>query len=182
MLRRLPHILVRLGLALLLAGFAAWSALTGIDRSDAAGLTQASDASFRARMAAGLPSGASHLWYAAVADRAMGLQEMDTALAVQAYDRALQMEPRDGEMWGRYAYALYIHGAASDDISRALTQSYTRMPIGNWEYRKWRLRFVHALWDDLPDSLHRRAAHEALAEDADWVADRTPQIWLILSQ
>jgi len=175
-MRQASSFLVRLISALLLAGLAGWSALTAIDRADAASIARSSDSAFRARLASGLPDDGSFEWYGAIADRAMALAEPDTALAVEAYERALQMEARDGQMWGRFAYALYLDGAGREALTRALAHSYTHMPIGDWEYRKWRLQFVDLLWEELPPSIHSAAQIEAAAEDAGWIESVTPRI------
>lgn len=176
MIGALQSLLARLGFALVLAGLAVWSGLTSIDRVDTAAIARSSDAAFRARMAAGLPDTASYLWYEAVTDRALTLEEPDLSLSIAAFERALRQEPRDGEEWGRFAYALYLDGTDLDGAVRALAQSYEHMPIGSWEYRKWRLQFVEILWPDLPEGLRNRAAYEALAEEEDWVADRAPSV------
>ena len=176
MIADLPRFLVRLGIALLMLGLSVWSALGAINQADIAAIPQSSDEDFRARMAAGLPRSASADWYAAIADRSMSLTPPDAELALNAYQRSLQLEDRNGVYWAAYADALIRQNASMDTIAQALAQSYSHLPIGDLATRHWRLRLAESVWAGLPDGLKHRIATEAGLVELDWLRTACPNI------
>lgn len=174
--RLLLNLVSRGGLALGLLGFAGWAALAAIERGDAASMSEMSDTAFRVRMAGGLPDGASAGWYAAVGERALRVENYDPAFAVDAFERALQLEDRDGENWARLAYARFMAGDSPLSVSTALGRSYQRMPIGQWQFRRWRLAMVEATWNELPVSVRAQAVTEAEQQPEGWLEDHAPSV------
>lgn len=172
----LLNLVTRAGLALGLLGFAAWSGLAAIERADGAAMAEMSDTAFRVRMAGGLPEGASASWYAAVGERALRVEGYDPDFAVLAFERSLQLEDRDGENWARLAYARLVAGNSPTSVSTALGRSYQRMPIAQWQFRRWRLTLVEATWPELPVSVRAQAALEAEQQPVGWLEDHSPSV------
>ena len=174
--RLLLNLLSRGGLALGLLGLAGWAGLAAIERSDAAAMGEMSDTAFRVRMAAGLPDGASASWYAAVGERALRVENYDPEFAVDAFEHALRLEDRDGENWARLAYARFMAGDTPASVSTALGRSYQRMPIGQWQFRRWRLTLVEATWNELPVSVRAQAVIEGAQQPESWLGDHAPSV------
>lgn len=173
---RLLNLIARAGLALGLLGLAAWSGLASIERADGAAMEDMSDTAFRVRMAGGLPEGASASWYADVGERALRVDGYDPDFAVLAFERSLRLEDRDGENWARLAYARLVAGDSPASVSTALGRSYQRMPIGQWQFRRWRLTLVEAIWPELPVSVRAQAALEAAQQPVGWLEDHSPSV------
>jgi hypothetical protein len=158
---------------LALSGLAGWRALDAFAASEmAAGPDQA----WRVYEAEAPPVTASPLFLSTLADRALRGEPPAPELAVSALRRALELEPRDGEMWARLAHALLRAGAPPEEVVAAMQASYDRMPGSSRTFRRWRLQLAESIWAILPLELRGRVLGEAQQERLYWLAEYAPAI------
>ena len=161
-------------LAAVLALAAGVSALGARDHLAADRILMLSDARFVARHGQTEASGHSARYYEAIGDRALRLVEPDYGLAYWAFSRSLAEEPRDGEVWGKRAFAGYhAFGVMTEAGIEDLRRSYLLLPYGGQSYLQWRSRFVLGVWAELPDDVRAAAQRESRA-----LPGRAYQRWL----
>ncbi|WP_440958169.1 O-antigen ligase family protein [Oceanicaulis sp. LC35] len=161
-------------LAAVLALAAGVSALGARDHLAADRILMLSDARFVARHGQTEASGHSARYYEAIGDRALRLVEPDYGLAYWAFSRSLAEEPRDGEVWGKRAFAGYhAFGVMTEAGIEDLRRSYLLLPYGGQSYLQWRSRFVLEVWAELPDDVRAAAQRESRA-----LPGRAYQRWL----
>ena len=152
---------------ILAAGLVLASVASGLgarDRMIADGVRYLSDARFIESYGGGTSMGGSATRFEAIGDRALRLEEPDYALAYWAFSMALDKEPRDGEVWGKRAYASYFAFSQMSEAGIAdLRRSYLLLPYGQLSYRRWRSAFVLSVWDDLPEDVRAAAQRESRA-------------------
>jgi hypothetical protein len=165
---------------LVVAAFVSGAALSGflaLDRVEAEQIQVEAMDDIRTRLREPLPDNASAIWYLALADRAIGMNPPMASVAIEALDLAVKIEPRNGETWGRLAYALSLEGYGDQELIReAIIQSYYRLPIAEEDYRRWRLGLVNTLWSDLPAEVHAAARREAGFESPGWRRRNMPSL------
>lgn len=98
-------------------------------------------------------------------------------LAAVACARGVELEPRDGETWTRLAYArLGDAGYWTADALDAMRTAYYRMPYGDRDFRRWRLRLVDSSWPAMPPDIQNAALREARTEAPDWLSRNLPDL------
>ena len=110
------------------------------------------------------PSGGSAARFEAIGDRALRLSAPDYGLAFGAYSQALDREPRNGELWGKRAYAGYMaFSMMTEPGIEDLRRSYALLPYGEQAYLRWRSTFAMTVWADLPEDVRAAAQRESRA-------------------
>lgn len=134
------------------------------DRLIAEGVRSLSDAHFLAIYRASPATSGSAARFEAIGDRALRLNEPDFALAYWAFSEALDIEPRDGEVWGKRAYSGHFAFSRMTEASiEDLRRSYALLPYGGQSYLRWRSAFVLSIWEDLPEDVRAAAQRESRA-------------------
>lgn len=88
---------------------------------------------------------------------------------MESFERAVALEPRDGHLWLRLAYARYVRaGSVTPDVVAALEHAYLRLPYGEPDIRRWRLQFCDAHWASLSVGVRAAALREARSEQPRW--------------
>ena len=166
---------------LLLAVFALIGGIA-LDRADAERIAIMDEVEVRERFSQPWPVLASAAWYESIAERAVRMTPPFTPFAIEALERAVSLEPRNGETWARLSYARALDNSVDrSESAAALQQSYYRMPVAENDFRKWRSALANALWPYLSETGQAAIRREARFETADWVRDHVPAIYASLT-
>lgn len=161
--------LVRFGFAGVLSVGAVFCAITGQERVK--GTFPANDAT-AAQMVPPyqekLPRGIGLERLIVIGDRALRLDPPAGALAVSAFERAAELEPRSGEIWARLSYARLVQGEDFQGAASALSRSFLYKPYAERAFRRWRLDVAARLWPYLPPEARSAALREARLEPEAW--------------
>ena len=159
----IPH-MARFGVSGLLFIAAITSFIAARDYLDAEQIAGLNDAQFTERYhdTADRIVG-SHVKLVAIGDRALRLDTPDFEIAQIAFSRYLSIEPRDGTVWAKLAYAQYYTGERSAaELTASLERSYERLPYPRGRFAVWRADFVLSPGIALTDSLERAINREAI--------------------
>ena len=163
-----PGLVMRAGLAIAGLGAGIAAALLAVEAFRAEALLSADDTTRRAWLAEGAPEDCSLRRCETFADMALSMGDDGLAPARAALERAVRLEPRDGEIWARLAYVRWMTGARITDVNAALAQSFLVMPHAREEFRVWRLEFTGGLWPLLEDRTQAAAIREARLAPERW--------------
>jgi len=158
------------------AVFAAGALLSGsafLDRAQALSIANLDDTEFLAAYGDVLPVRGSARLYTAIGDRALAMQLRRASVAAVAYERSVEMEPRDGLVWAKLSMARLLSQPGDPAaVIDALRQSYFVMPYADRSVIRWRLDFAATVWGFLPEDVRAAARREARiappAIQADW--------------
>ncbi len=83
------------------------------------------------------------------------------ALSREAFERAVEAEPRDGVVWAKLSYARLLHEPwGAEAIIEALRQSYYLSPYLDERFRGWRHRYALEIYPILPADLQAAVDRE----------------------
>lgn len=125
-------------------------------------LIQADEQTIRIELNSAWPKTASAGWLEALAEFGLQVEPAEAGLAHAAAMRATAADPSRAGAWALLAHlesqrAKQVNGAALD----ALAKSMDACPLCSEELIRWRLNFVLANWNAVPDKLRRRAFEHA---------------------
>jgi hypothetical protein len=140
-------------------------------------LLRASDDAVRARLAAGLPQGATADYYEAMAELAMQIEPENVDIAWQAARRAVEADPSRYSAWASLVHLETVRtGGAGPEAQEALSRSMALCPLCDEELVRWRFNYVLAHWKEMPETIRTEAFRAAdmlrwRGENAEFLAE-----------
>ena len=125
-------------------------------------LLTASDETIEAILSAEAQPTRNAAYHEFLAERAAALEIPDIFSAKLNVRKALEINPHNPYAWAHLAYLItFTEEAVTPEAIEALKQSIYHCLYCDIELSKWRLEYMLANWQQLPDEIHAEARHHA---------------------
>jgi hypothetical protein len=143
------------------------------ERIDAWALANASPAQARAALVRDWSDSQSPDYLEAIVEISLNQSTPDEGAAYAAAKRVVELDPTRGFAWATLAYleSRNAQGRINQAAHGDLTRSMDACPLCDQALIRWRLNFVLAHWDAMPEALRKRAFEHA--DILRWMGDNS---------